>query len=485
MAETKKTLMERYGIPVHHLDFQYIAECKDGRELEKIVHILRSGEEGYYPDLTKCAEEKLRELKPQSRLFRVEEQIRGHGALAEQEWKPIYDWNHEIKTKDKTLQILSKKEPPNEENQNLPPVRKNAHISLKKKEKDSSVTASNVGNSSGKVERIKSTDYSKWDKYDAEEEILRLDLAEERAQEEVERQNRLNLQKIKTTTPKIEEIVTDGGENERGVLQNLSDIEKEKLSEEFRLRGNEYFRAKEYDNALAEYTKAIQVYPEKAIGPYNNRAVTYIKQQRFLEAIKDCEACLALEPKNLKARLRLAEANYAYGRRRESYQLYINVLEIDPQNAVALKAITELRKMFEDLPPPNARRMQIIDEGASTKAKKECKVGSPALKTETNKNSVAGSKTSCNASSNIKNYDLADLIKPNRLVKNKILKAAESLGKLQAKPTQKEAATNKGPKQQIETNQKSKIENCDLLPTLRVPGNVKAPSKGKILIEEI
>lgn len=89
-TESKKSLLERYGIPIHHLDFKYIENCKNGRELEKIVHILRSNEEGYYPDLTKCAEEKLRELKPQSRLFRVEEQIKGRESLEPNELKPIY-----------------------------------------------------------------------------------------------------------------------------------------------------------------------------------------------------------------------------------------------------------------------------------------------------------------------------------------------------------------------------------------------------------
>lgn len=88
--KTKKSLLERYNIPVNHLDFKYVKECKDGREMEKIVHILRSNEEGYYPDLTACAEEKLKELKPESRLFRVEEQIKGREALNPSELKPIY-----------------------------------------------------------------------------------------------------------------------------------------------------------------------------------------------------------------------------------------------------------------------------------------------------------------------------------------------------------------------------------------------------------
>lgn len=69
----KRTLLQKYDIPVEFLDFGYIKECSDEKLLEKIVNILRSGEEGYYPDLMKCAEEKLLLLKPDSKLFRTEE----------------------------------------------------------------------------------------------------------------------------------------------------------------------------------------------------------------------------------------------------------------------------------------------------------------------------------------------------------------------------------------------------------------------------
>lgn len=42
----------------------------------------------------------------------------------------------------------------------------------------------------------------------------------------------------------------------------------------YRIRGNEYFKAKEYDNALKEYGRAITYDPEQAARSYNNRAVT-------------------------------------------------------------------------------------------------------------------------------------------------------------------------------------------------------------------
>lgn len=88
--DRKKTLLEKYGIPLNHLDFDYIAKCNNAREMEKIVQILRSGEEGYYPDLTRCAEEQLQVLQPDSKLFRLEEQLKGRECLGADEWKPIY-----------------------------------------------------------------------------------------------------------------------------------------------------------------------------------------------------------------------------------------------------------------------------------------------------------------------------------------------------------------------------------------------------------
>ncbi|XP_037811424.1 sperm-associated antigen 1 [Lucilia sericata] len=449
-TKTKKSLLERYGIPIHHLDFQYIKECNDGREMEKIVHILRSNEEGYFPDLTKCAEDKLKELKPQSRLFRVEEKIKGREALNPNEIKPIYDWNQDIKSTDKQLLKLVKENDTNPAQ--LPPIRKGGRI-LQTKNK---VETSKSGVSNKESQRIKSTDYNKWDKYDAEEEILRLDLAEEREQEELERKNRLNMEKcLKKPCLTITEI-TDEEPLEK--WSNLTDIEKEKLSEEYRLRGNEYFRSKEYDNALEEYSRAIEICPRKAVAAYNNRALTYFKLQKFSDSIKDCEECIRLEPSNLKARLRLAEANYAYGRKRESYQLYINVLQMDAENSVALKAITELRKQFEDLPPPNATRLKIQDESSKTKTAIIKEVPKPQPKPKA------------------KEYDLAELVKPNRLVKNKFIKAAETLGKnMQNTKENKNIPQKKDPKENKKQTQ------------IRLPGTypVNAELKGRKLIQEL
>lgn len=68
----KRTLLEKYSIPIEHLDFDYLRKCENVRELERIIEILRSGEEGYYPDLTNFAVDKLKEVDPDNRSLRNE-----------------------------------------------------------------------------------------------------------------------------------------------------------------------------------------------------------------------------------------------------------------------------------------------------------------------------------------------------------------------------------------------------------------------------
>ncbi len=55
MAELDKWLhipgFENVEVDVDMLDFPFIENCSDWVKLAKIVHILKSGEEGYYPEV--------------------------------------------------------------------------------------------------------------------------------------------------------------------------------------------------------------------------------------------------------------------------------------------------------------------------------------------------------------------------------------------------------------------------------------------------
>ncbi|XP_018786692.1 PREDICTED: sperm-associated antigen 1 [Bactrocera latifrons] len=477
--ETKRKLIDKYEIPINHLDFAYIAECENAREMEKIVQILRSGEEGYFPDLTNCAENKLRELKPNSRLFRYEEKLQGRETLSKQEWKPIFDWTHNIKVKDVELSAAAEKMA--KLDLGVPPVRKSGVIKQcdennEHKSKQNGGLAATTSKIS--TERIKSTDYGKWDKYDADEECLRMELAEERVQEEVERKNRLNKQKSKLQVEHDNNKVTAAETvKEQDVLSKFTDVECERLAEEYRLRGNDYFRAKEYENAIKEYGRAISVCAEKAAPAYNNRAAANIKLKWYTEAIKDCEQCLQLEPNNLKARLRLADATYANGERQESYALYMQVLELEPDNVNALKATAQLKSLYGDFPPANATRLHIEEKSAKTEKKREKKIAKKETKTKTfGKQTLENTKTVETIPPKTKpaDYDLADLIKPNRLVKKKLATAAAALSNMK---TPKQARQQ--PTKTTETTVPTTYPN-----ELRLPSDTPKAG-GKILIQEI
>lgn len=66
------TLREKYSIPIEHLDYEYIKHCQNTKEIERIILVLRSGEDGFYPDLIKFAEDKLQELDPENIILRTE-----------------------------------------------------------------------------------------------------------------------------------------------------------------------------------------------------------------------------------------------------------------------------------------------------------------------------------------------------------------------------------------------------------------------------
>ena len=87
----------------------------------------RSGEEGFYPDLLKVTEDRLRLFAPESRVLRVETPILTKDALTKEEWEIVEDdlfsWEEEMKVIDKSLDF-EKSRIDVVGNKNMPTVRK-------------------------------------------------------------------------------------------------------------------------------------------------------------------------------------------------------------------------------------------------------------------------------------------------------------------------------------------------------------------------
>uniref|UniRef100_A0A7M4FSV6 Sperm associated antigen 1 n=1 Tax=Crocodylus porosus TaxID=8502 RepID=A0A7M4FSV6_CROPO len=268
-------LTKTYQIPIGHLDYKFIEKCTDVKHLEKILKILRSGEEGYYPDLTLFCEKRIECLAPGSRALRKDKPAATAADFTTEEWEEI---NGEIKSwmtemqEDYKIQ-LPKTQILHERLDNLPPVRGS----------DSCVPiGQNQG--SGNKQRKKNVprDYREWDKFDVEKECSKID-------ECYEENNSKSRLLTNSSGPKIETTIdiTGMSQRERFFIANR---EKEK--------GNEAFATGDYKEAVTYYARSISVLPTAAA--YNNKAQAEIKLKDWHSALQDCEKVLDMEPDNLK-----------------------------------------------------------------------------------------------------------------------------------------------------------------------------------------
>uniref|UniRef100_A0A182IXR7 Sperm-associated antigen 1 n=1 Tax=Anopheles atroparvus TaxID=41427 RepID=A0A182IXR7_ANOAO len=376
MSNQPKRLLRKYDLLLDHLDFEHIRQCSDGRQVENIVKVLRSGEEGYFPQLTAYAEERLRALRPDSKLLRKEVPLATRHTVPEEQWNTLCSqlnsWEDEMKTLSSEIRSVELMD----DTDALPPVRK---IINEDEQQPAKVSRS----SETPMERIRSCDYARWDQYDPETEMLKMDLDEERHRELVRAKNRKNVEPAK-----IVELPAE---------VKLSEQEKQVVAEKLRVKGNDFFRAMQFQEALEEYDRSLELWPTAAC--FNNRAMTNIKLHRYKEAIADCDQCLLREPENVKALLRKAQALKLSDSRREAYKVYCDVLRLEPTNTIALNGTADLRRQLPDLPPANAFRMA-IEEVRNGPAEPEDD-----------------------------DFDFSALVKPKKIVKDKLPTAIKQLKK--------------------------------------------------------
>lgn len=118
----------------------------------------------------------------------------------------------------------------------LPPVRTPCKIDLEKqisveeKNKSQPAQPSAFPKSTSNEERIKSTDYSKWDKYDPDEEILRMDLEEERTKEQVQTKGR-QIEKLSKAEEMRKREQAAEEQRMQAQLKKLTKLEREQYAE--------------------------------------------------------------------------------------------------------------------------------------------------------------------------------------------------------------------------------------------------------------
>ncbi|KAM5313672.1 sperm-associated antigen 1 isoform 3-T3 [Glossophaga mutica] len=306
-----------FKIPIEHLDFKYIEKCSDVKHLEKILCVLRSGEEGYYPELTEFCEKRLKGLAPQSRALRRDKPAATASSFTAGEWEEIdgdiKSWVSEIKKEENKIHSHETGTFPEKE-ENLPPVRgSNSCLHVAKEKCSKSRPAKK------KIPR----DYAEWDKFDVEKECSKID---EDGKEKTLINNKLHLSKIETR------LDTAG----------LTEKEKDFLATREKEKGNEAFNSGDYEEAVKYYTRSLSVLP--TVVAYNNRAQAELKLQNWNRAFQDCEKVLELEPGNVKALLRRATTYKHQNKLPEAVEDLSKVLDIEPDNELAKKALSEVER---------------------------------------------------------------------------------------------------------------------------------------------
>lgn len=116
---------------------------------------------------------------------------------------------------------------------------------------------------------------------------------------------------------------------------------------EFKTRGNDCVKKAEYQKAIHYYTEAIRLNQSEAVF-FTNRALCYLKQNKFAECIADCTTAIGLDAKAVKAYYRRMQAHEQMNSRLEdALNDCRTVLSIDPKNVDAQRSLDRLETLVK------------------------------------------------------------------------------------------------------------------------------------------
>ena len=97
------------------------------------------------------------------------------------------------------------------------------------------------------------------------------------------------------------------------------------------LRGNEYFRSGEHEDAVLYYSRSLQFDPDSAV-VVANRAQAHLALKQWGKAEADGDRAVALDPAYVKAWVRRAAARRSRGKYLESIRDLEQALKLEPNN---------------------------------------------------------------------------------------------------------------------------------------------------------
>ncbi|PIK58144.1 hypothetical protein BSL78_04944 [Apostichopus japonicus] len=347
--------VEPGSVPVEYMDYDYISKSSNVKELEKILKALRSGKEGHYPDLIRHCEERIQELNPKS--LRKDKRPATEFDIGKDEWNQVHSDVKSFLDQAHITDQSIKQERDADDKESLP-VRGSVTIDTSGQK----TTTSSEPDFKPSEDRIRSHDYSAWEKYDVDKETERVDESDDmkNARRQAKQLNSSRSAGIQ------EKLKTEGCSPKE--LEMLANREKDK--------GNEAFRAGDYSEAIVYYSRSLSVIPSAPA--YNNRALARIRLEEFTSAVGDCNKVLEIESDNLKAMLRRGTARKSLQQYGEACKDLEYVLSVEPGNKQAKDLLKDVKKKMKadsklsssavqnglgnGAPPPKGGKRLVIEE---------------------------------------------------------------------------------------------------------------------------
>ncbi|KVI04768.1 Amidase [Cynara cardunculus var. scolymus] len=137
--------------------------------------------------------------------------------------------------------------------------------------------------------------------------------------------------------------------DEAGKAKSSNDVvSKEASAEIAKEKGNNAFKAKNWQRAIGFYTEAIKLNSNSATY-FSNRAAAYLELGSCIQAEADCSKAIDLDKKNVKAYLRRGTAREMLGYYKEAIEgtHFKYALVLEPTNKRAAVSADRLRKLFQ------------------------------------------------------------------------------------------------------------------------------------------
>lgn len=126
----------------------------------------------------------------------------------------------------------------------------------------------------------------------------------------------------------------------------------------FKEDGNEAFKNGNWNSAIKLYTKAINALQDDSRDIaiyYKNRAAAYLKEEKYQEAVNDCDKSLEIVPTDPKALFRRCQALEKLERYEEAYRDARHVLNVDPSNKTIQPVLERLFNITQERSRQNAQ----------------------------------------------------------------------------------------------------------------------------------